>query len=207
MALTARNPARLDSAEMRTTSRRLTDGTIVLEQYSADHVNDLVAAVRESAAEVSPWLPWCHANYGAKDATEWLRRCAHAVAEGVDHQYAIRDATGRYVGGLGLRISDRQNGVASIGYWIRRSATRRGFATAAVRLAARFGFEELGLRRIEVFAHSANVASRRVAERAGARFEGIARNRILMHGVSHDAALYSIVPADLGAPPPTAGAR
>jgi RimJ/RimL family protein N-acetyltransferase len=182
---------------MKTTPRRLTDGALVLEPYAAEHVNDLVPAVRESVAELSPWLPWCHPNYGAKDATDWLLLCAHAVADGVNHQFAVRDASGRYAGGLGLRISDRQNRVASIGYWIRTSATRRGLATAAVRVAARFGFGELGLRRLEIFAHPDNVASRRVAERAGASFEGIARNRILMHGVSHDSALYSLVPADL----------
>ena len=51
--------------------------------------------------------------------------------------------------------------------------------------------------RIEIAAIPSNVASRRVAERAGAKFEAVVRNRLVMHGNAYDAALYSIVPADI----------
>lgn len=176
---------------------QLTDGQVVLEPYAAEHVNDLVSAVRESSAELMRWLPWCHPDYGAKDATEWLRFCAHSAAEGLDHQFALRDAAGRFAGSVGLRVLDPKNRVGSIGYWIRTSATGRGLATAGTRLIARFAFAKVGLRRVEIFAQEDNVGSRRVAERAGAKFEGIARNRILHGSASKDAALYSLVPADL----------
>lgn len=178
------------------TPTKLTDERIVLEPYAADHVNDLVAAVRESRVELMRWLPWCHENYGAKDATEWLRFCAHSAAEGLDRQFALRDENGRFCGSVGLRVLDPRNRVASVGYWTRTSAVGRGLATAGTRLVAAFGFAELGLRRIEIFAQEDNVASRRVAERAGAKFEGIARNRILHGTDSKDAALYSLVPED-----------
>jgi len=39
-----------------------------------------------------------------------------------------------------------------------------------------------------------NRASRRVAEALGARFEGIARNRLVVHGRPTDAAVYALVP-------------
>lgn len=181
------------------TPGKLTDGRIVLEPYAAEHVNDLVAAVRESRAELMRWLPWCHENYGAKDATEWLRFCAHSAAEGLDRQFALRDETGRFAGSVGLRVLDPKNRVGSLGYWTRTSATGRGLATAGARLLASFAFREVGLRRVEIFAQEDNVASRRVAERAGARFEGIARNRILHGNESRDAALYALVPEDLEA--------
>lgn len=177
---------------------KLGDGRVVLEPYSADHVAELVVAVRESVTELMPWLAWCHPAYGVRDATEWLRLCAHAAAEGINHQYAVLDARGRYAGGLGLRIFDLQNRVASVGYWIRTSAARQGLATAAVGVAAGFGFEQLGMRRLEIHAQPQNVASRRVAERAGAQFEGIARGRLLVRGVSHDSAVYALVAPGLG---------
>jgi ribosomal-protein-serine acetyltransferase len=65
------------------------------------------------------------------------------------------------------------------------------------RLAARFGFEELGLQRVEIVAAVENVSSRRAAEKAGARREGILRKRIVLYGVTHDAVLYSLVAEDL----------
>ena len=51
--------------------------------------------------------------------------------------------------------------------------TGQGIATAAVRLIARFGFEDLGLQRLELLVAADNLASRRVAEKVGARFEGV----------------------------------
>lgn len=174
-------------------------GLVQLQPLSASHVGDLVAAVQESVAELAPWLPWAHRAYGARDATEFLRTTAHEAPQGLHLQFAVLSAEGRFVGGLGLRISDEKNGVASIGYWTRSSATRRGYATAATRVAAAHAFGELGVHRIEIFAREQNVASRRVAERAGATFECIARNRIAQNGVSYPAALYSLIPADLRA--------
>jgi RimJ/RimL family protein N-acetyltransferase len=178
-------------------SVRLSDGRVTLEPYAAEHITALVEAVRESVAELGPWLPWCHPGYRPSDATAWVRTCAAGWTDGSGYQFAVAAPAKRFAGGLGLRVSDRQNRVASIGYWVRTSATRQGIATAAVRLAARYAFETLRLSRLEIFAMPENLPSRRVAERAGAQLECIARNRIVMRGAAHAAALYSLVPDDL----------
>jgi len=65
------------------------------------------------------------------------------------------------------------SGTANVGYWVRTGQTGQGIATAAVRRVARFGFEDLGLRRLELLVAVDNLASRRVAEKVGATFEGI----------------------------------
>jgi RimJ/RimL family protein N-acetyltransferase len=64
-------------------------------------------------------------------------------------------------------------------------------------MAARFGFQRLGLVRIEIVALPDNQASRRTAEQAGARFECIARHRLWERDRARDAAVYALVPADL----------
>jgi RimJ/RimL family protein N-acetyltransferase len=176
---------------------RLTDGVVTLEPSAGAHVNELVVAVRESLAELQPWLPWARPGFGAADATDWIRACAHAAAQGLDHEFAVLDAAGRFSGGVGIRVTDAKNRVASIGYWTRTSAARRGHATRAVRLAAAHAFDQLGVLRVEIHARPENAGSRRVAERAGAAFECIARNRLVQHGVPYAAALYSLVPDDL----------
>jgi RimJ/RimL family protein N-acetyltransferase len=55
----------------------------------------------------------------------------------------------------------------------------------------------LGLERVEILTAVENEASRRVAERAGATLEGTVRHRFLLHGVYHDAHLYSLVRTDI----------
>ena len=57
---------------------------------------------------------------------------------------------------------------ANLSYWVRASERGRGFAGRAVRLMARFAFEELGLQRLEILIAVDNAASQRVAEKAGA---------------------------------------
>jgi RimJ/RimL family protein N-acetyltransferase len=69
-----------------------------------------------------------------------------------------------------------------------------------VRLAARFAFDTLGLHRVEIAAQPENFPSRRVAEKVGATFEGVLRNRIFKRGQPYPAALYSLIPEDLWEP-------
>lgn len=62
---------------------------------------------------------------------------------------------------------------AHIGYWIDRAFANRGYTTRAVNLLTRFGFEELGLHRIEINIRPENAPSIKVAEKAGYIFEGL----------------------------------
>ena len=61
---------------------------------------------------------------------------------------------------------------AHIGYWIDRAHAGRGYTTQAVELMTSFGFDELGLHRIEINIRPENAGSIRVAEKAGYLFEG-----------------------------------
>ncbi len=83
----------------------------------------------------------------------------------------VRD--GRLVGAIGMDLPGRDT-AAEIGYWVRSDEWGNGYATEAVRTLVRFGFEH-GLHRVKIQVDVGNVASARVALRAGFSFEGIAR--------------------------------
>jgi ribosomal-protein-serine acetyltransferase len=176
----------------------LTDGVITLRPYQMEDAEDLYAAVRESMAELSPWMPWCHQGYSIEESREWIASHKEDGEKPNEHGFRIGDArTGRYLGGVGLNQINDLHRAANLGYWVRTSAAGRGVATRATRLAARFGFEQLGLIRIEIVAAVGNLASQRVAEKVGAVREGVLRNRLLINGAPHDAVLTSLVPEDL----------
>lgn len=59
-----------------------------------------------------------------------------------------------------------------IGYWIDKNYAGRGYTTEAVKLMTAFGFDGLGLHRIEINIRPENASSIRVAEKAGYVFEG-----------------------------------
>jgi RimJ/RimL family protein N-acetyltransferase len=112
--------------------------------------------------------------------------------------FAITDAaTGRFLGGCGLNQFHAVHRMANLGYWIRTSAAGRGAASAATVLVARYGLRVVGLQRIEILADVGNLASQRVAEKAGARLEGRLRNRLFHHSQVRDGVLYSLISDDL----------
>jgi len=155
-------------------------------------------AVRESIPEVSQWLGWCHPEYSIEETREFLRS-REEKAEG-DEWYSFgvfdRDDS-QFLGGVGLNFINRVHQVGNLGYWVRTSATGKGIASRASKLVARFGFEELGLHRIEIVAAVPNIASQRVAEKIGAVREGVLRKRLLIRGESEDAVMFSLVQEDL----------
>src|SRR5690606_31766448 len=132
-------------------------------------------AVTESIAELSPWLPWCHSGITKSELAAFIEMSRAGWADGSQFQFALFDAnSGVLLGGISLVHIVKTNRLANMGYWVRSSATGRGVASGAVRLVARYGFETVGLSRIEITIVPANRASCRVAERAGAKFETMA---------------------------------
>jgi RimJ/RimL family protein N-acetyltransferase len=180
----------------------LTDELILIRTYRESDVPLLYEAVRESIPEVSRWLPWCHENYSIEESRQ-LITSRESGSQGDDCiSFAVFDRNSeKFLGGVGLNFINRVHGFANLGYWVRSSATQRGIATAATRLAAQFGFAQLGLHRIEIVAALDNLASQRVAEKAGATREGVLRQRLLINGEPHDAVMYSLVRGDFWSPP------
>jgi RimJ/RimL family protein N-acetyltransferase len=174
---------------------RLTDEVVELRAPRRADVAELHEAVRESIAELVPWMAWAHPDYDAVDTAEWVRRAGRAFADGYEFQFVARETgTGRVLGTTGLNAIDRVNRWGNLGYWIRTSATGRGLATRAARLVVGFGFGELDLGRIEILAATGNRRSQAVAERLGAVREGVLRRRLRVGEAVQDAACYSLVP-------------
>jgi ribosomal-protein-serine acetyltransferase len=176
----------------------LGDGDILVRPVRLDDAEALFEAVRESIPEVSPWLPWCHEDYAIEETREFLRSRVDPEQSEEAYSFGIFDQTSkRFLGGVGLNFIIRVHQIANLGYWVRTSAIGKGVASKATRLVARFGFAELGLQRIEIVAAASNIASQRVAEKAGAVRECVARDRLLINGKRQDAVVFSLLPKDL----------
>ena len=85
---------------------------------------------------------------------------------------------------------------AELGYVISRKYWSNGFATEAIKLAIRNGFEDLAVERIEAFVDPANIASQRVLEKNGFVKEGLLRNWVVQKGVVKDRLVYAILRSD-----------
>jgi RimJ/RimL family protein N-acetyltransferase len=165
---------------------RLEDDAIVLRPFTEEDVPELVAALDDP--EISRWtrIP---SPYTEKDAREFLRSASETA-------FAVTDTrSGRLLGGIGLRLPSE--GIGEVGYWVRRDARGRGVATRALELVARWALEEQGLARVQLTAEPGNVASQRVAEKAGFTREGLLRRYLAIGGEHRDGFMFSLLRHDL----------
>ncbi len=181
------------------TNFQLTDDLILLRPPCAADAPAVVEAVRASLTELHPWLDWATDAYDETATRRWLEFVSLTWEHASGFPFAIIDAqTGQYLGGCGLDGLNRQSRSCNMGYWVRSSRAGQGIASRAVRLAARFAFETVGLTRVEMVIAVENLASQRAAQKAGAKYEGILREHTVVRSAVHDAAIYSLTPADLG---------
>ena len=169
---------------------------VSIRQLVSSDAGVLLEAVEESKREVSQWMDWCRLDYGLEDATEWIASSQTEFEKGTRYGFGIFDAQGRYLGQIGLSHIDQQARNASLGYWVRTSATGQGVAPAAVRLLVDWAFSSTDLHRLEVVVAVENQRSQRVAEKVGAIREGVLRSKLKVFDRYLDAVMYSIVRGD-----------
>jgi ribosomal-protein-serine acetyltransferase len=176
----------------------LTDEMITLRPIADANPNEVYQAVRESLVDLKPWMSWATEAYSIEDTRDWLTIAAEGWGSGENYAFAIYDAQDSYLcGGAGINNINHLYRLCNLGYWVRSSRTGRGIASRATRLLARFGIEQLGMVRIEVVVAVGNTRSLRAVEKAGARREGVLRNRILVGEFVHDAVMHSLIPTDI----------
>ncbi len=100
---------------------------------------------------------------------------------------------GKMIGTCGFTTLNEQHRCGEIGYVISESYHNLGIATEAVMRVIRFGFEVLGLNRIDAHYMIGNDASRRVMEKAGMTFEGVLRQSMYIKGKYIDVGICSIL--------------
>jgi RimJ/RimL family protein N-acetyltransferase len=127
----------------------------------------------------------------------WLRRYERAWEDGTAAGFAVRDAsTGEAIGFAGFVELQLDHEEGEIGYVIAPGARGRGGARRAVELLTRWGFESLGLQRIELRIDPANEPSGRIARRLGYGHEGTLRNTYFKEGLRGDIDIWARVTGD-----------
>lgn len=180
-------------------ANEITDGVILMRPFHFSDAEETFAAVRESLADLKPWMNWAYDGYSIQDAKEFIRITRARWQEGTLYAFAITDAkSGSVLGGCSLSHIHPVYHLCNLGYWVRTSRRGEGIAVRATKLASRYAFERVGLIRVEIVVAIANAASKRVAEKAGAHYEGILRNRMVVGRDIYDAHMYSLIPQDFG---------
>jgi RimJ/RimL family protein N-acetyltransferase len=143
------------------------------------------AAVAETWDELHRWMGW------AEDRSEFTPERMEIRNRQVMASFLLREtiellgveiATGQTVVWCGLHDIDWAARQCDTGYWVRRSAQGKGFATETANAMVRYAFGALAMRRVGLTHSAGNEPSQRIAERLGFTPEGVLRQATLLPG-------------------------
>lgn len=132
-------------------------------------------------------------------AEAWIRTHQPRFEKGELVNFAVTlRADGSLIGAMGIALHDR-HARAEMGYWIGQPHWGRGYATEAGRAVLRYGFEVLGLNRIQASHFAGNDASGRVMQKLGMTREGHRRQAVRKGEMFFDLVGYAILRSDFEA--------
>ena len=157
----------------------------------------LNAAVCESLDDLRDYMPWAQTAPSLAQSNADCRRMQAKFLLRDDlplfmFERRVDGSEGDFVGGSGLHRIDWNVRRFELGYWCRTSRQGRGYVTEAAQALARFAFDALRARRVEVRMDDTNERSWRVAQRAGFALEGVLRSDSLNpKGEARDTRVYA----------------
>ena len=158
----------------------LTTERLILRPMRVSDAYDMYEyACRSDVTEYLLWSPH-DSIFLTKDYLAYIEK-RYKAAEFYDWAITLADS-GKMIGTAGFTKIDVQNSCGEIGYVLNPDYHGKGIATEAARRVIKFGFEDVGLHRIEAKFMRGNDASLRVMEKLGMTFEGYHTDAMLVKG-------------------------
>ena len=146
--------------------------------------------------EVTRYLLW-RPHTDVEYTRRYLEYLGGRYRIGAHYEWAvIHKQTDRMIGTCGFARVDTAHNCAELGYVLHPDFHGQGIMTEACERVLQFGFQVLGLNRIEARYMFGNDASRRVMNRIGMLFEGVQRSAMLVKGSYRDIATCAILAKD-----------
>jgi len=167
---------------------------LILRKVKLEDAPDMFAYARDP--EVSRFTVWSP-HITMEDTLRFLGCVIKGYEKGaVENWGIVHKEDNKFIGTCGYFSWEPEHFRGDIHYALSPAYNGKGIMTEAVNAVLRFGFEQMGLNRIEANCMPENIASERVMQKAGMRFEGIMRERIFAKGRFHDVKVYAILLKD-----------
>lgn len=172
------------------------DDHIKLELTNELQADVLFNAIDNNRKHLSAFLPWVGHMQSVQDLKEYLKGSEALIQQQKEISFAIL-FEGVVVGRIGLHHLNMLNKSGAIGYWLVKEAEGKGIVTKSCKAMINYGFNELGLHRIEIKAAVYNLRSQAVPEKLNFKREGVLRQAELVNNEFLDLVLYSLLRHEL----------
>jgi RimJ/RimL family protein N-acetyltransferase len=136
-----------------------------LRPFRLDDVPAVTLACQDE--EISRWTASIPYPYEESHARTWIESHDRLRQDRAEFPFAIVDQEDRLLGSIGLIQPGTPPGCGTVGYWVAAWARNHGVATRALLMLSEWAEGSFSLKRLELVTKLGNVASERVAARAG----------------------------------------
>lgn len=163
---------------------------LVLRKFEPDDLKDITAweeisSARNPKGEARKFLEYCFGEYRAGGAGPWGMQLK---------------GTGTLVGNCGFPHLIFEELCGEVNYYVEKRYRGQGLAPEAVKALVRFGFQEIGLARIQARCEPDNFGSERVMQKSGMKFEGFIEHAPFSNAPTPRQKLYAISREDFRLP-------
>ncbi|QDP84271.1 GNAT family N-acetyltransferase [Chryseobacterium sp. SNU WT5] len=166
-----------------------------LELTAKKHAQFLYDAVNDNREHLSVFLPWIENMQSVDDFENYVKSCESLYKQEKEVSFVII-LNEKLVGRIGLHHLNLQNKNGAIGYWLIKDAEGQGIISKCCKKLIDYGFNELGLNRIEIKCASENNRSQAIPQRFNFTKEGIMRQAEFVNESFLDIILYSILKSE-----------
>lgn len=162
---------------------------LILRPFSLEDANAVQRLVGDKdVAEPTSGVPH---PYEDGMAEQWIatHEAAFVSLKGITLALMLK-ATHSLIGAMSLLNISIQHRHAELGYWIGKPYWNQGLGTEAAQAMIHYGFRALNLNRIQGRCLRRNIASGRVMEKAGMKYEGCWREQEFKAGKFEDVVFY-----------------
>lgn len=144
---------------------------VSLRRFTLADVAEVTRACQDP--EIVRWTASIPIPYTEADAHGWIERHPVHWSAGTTASLAIVDASdGALLGCVNVIVPRESVGRVAMGYWVAAWGRARGVATRSLLVASNWAIHVLDPRELYLETLDGNVASERVAEKAGYTFAG-----------------------------------
>lgn len=181
----------------------ITERDLTIRSYQPGDGPALALALNASYDHLHRWMVWAKPHQTDDESEAAVRRFRGNYLLNTDFVLSIwldGPQGPRLAGGTGfhlIRGGSLETRIADIGMWIAAPVAGQGVGARVLRLLLRWGFDAWSWERLTWHCDTRNLASARVAEKAGLHLEGTLRQNALdLGGQRRDTRLYSMLKSE-----------